>query len=537
MKLNGKLSVFAFVTLVGMSSAVAGDIQVVVENPDAVGIKGVGGASARYAVLTPQLGVKNTQRSKSIDIAASWAYCEELISKGLAKRGYCEPNFVYTFTASPNDPRNSSQYAHRLTSLPAAWDVNTGSTGVRVAIIDSGVQHTHPDLATNMWRNPNETVDGIDNDGNGFVDDIVGYDFVDRDADPDDLNDHGTHCAGITAAAGNNGEGVAGAAWNAAIMGVRVLDAQGSGFLSDVASGVRYAVDNGASVLSLSLGGPSASDTLERALSYACSKGAFIAVAAGNESADNDTVPAFPANHDLPCLISVAATDSSDNLADFSNRGIRKVHVAAPGVSILSTLPGGQYGNLSGTSMATPLVAGIGVLIKASKPELSGENIKSIVIDSVDKLGQLDGLIASGGRVNASNALALANGTTPTPPNPGSGSPGDSPGEEPAPSPEGEEDIEIDQATVTPSRLTLSGYVYTVEDEEVVEGQRVTTTCYTRQGSIVIFQAVSRATDEDGYFIYRFARRFASRLRSGVCALSTANMSSEVTRKLKFKRR
>ncbi len=478
--------------------------------------------------------------SKELDIAASKAYCEELVNSGRVRRGFCEPNYRYHSTVTPDDPRNGEQYAHSRVSLPTAWSTTTGSSSVRVAIIDTGVDAAHPDLAASILRKDSEPIDGVDNDGNGFVDDASGWDFVDKDNAPDDLNEHGTHCAGIAAGVGNNGVGISGAAWNASILPVRVLDAEGSGLLSGIAAGVRYAVDNGANVLSLSLGGSSGSDILERALSYACSKGAFIAVAAGNESADNDNpaTPSFPANYNLPCLVSVAASDAADNYADFSNYGSTKVHLAAPGVGILSTLPGNKYGLLSGTSMATPLVAGIAVLVKSAKPDLSGNDIKTILLGSVDVVAQMRGLSTTGGRVNANNAVALALGTAPTPPDPGSNNPEPSdPGSDPAPAPEDEEAIEIEEATVSSKQVRLTGYVYTVADEFVVEDVSVSINCVSRKGRIIISQASSGATDEDGYFSAQFGKRQAAQLKGGRCFLSTPLTSEEEVARLKFKRK
>ena len=529
-----------------ISTAQAAPVNVVIDVDGLLsGAVGAQSAAKGKPYLVIQSGVSaRSSDEKKVDIEASKKYCEKMVADGVVKKGFCEPNYLFSASVTPNDSRISQQYANERASLPSAWNTTTGSRSVSIAIIDSGVQSNHPDLQANAWSNPSEIVDGLDNDGNGYVDDVVGYDFVDSDNDPSDLNEHGTHCAGSAGAVGNNGEGIAGASWSASIMAVRVLDAQGSGFLSDVATGVRYAVDNGAKVLSLSLGGSSASTVLENALSYACSKGAFIAVAAGNESANNDSTPSYPANYNLPCLISVAATDQFDQLADFSNFGASTVHIAAPGVDILSTIPGSQYGFLSGTSMATPLVAGVGALVKALKPELSGADVKNILMQSSDRLGQLSGKLSSGGRVNAANALALAGGTTPTPPapapeNPGSGDPGDSPEEDPEDNP-GEDElfegIEVETATVQPGRVRLTGYLYYLDDESAVEGEQVLATCTTRRGQVVVLSASSSVTDEEGYFAFKFNRKVANKLRSGgFCYLGTEG-SEEVKVKLRVRR-
>ena len=513
----------------------AGPVNVVI---DTAGLVGPHAAAKGKPYLVFQDGVSAAgANDKKIDIDASKRYCDDLIASGKVKAGYCEPNYIYTASVTPNDPRADQQYANQNAALLSAWGVATGSKSVQIAVIDTGVQYTHPDLSANMWSNSKEIVDGVDNDGNGFIDDTVGYDFVEKDNDPNDLNEHGTHCSGSAGAVGNNGVGVSGASWNASIMAVRVLDAQGSGFLSDVASGVRYAVDNGAHVLSLSLGGSSSSEVLKNALSYACSKGAFVAVAAGNESANNDVTPSYPANYDLPCLISVAATDSADELADFTNFGASTVHIAAPGVDILSTIPGSTYGFLSGTSMATPLVAGIGALVKSVKPELSGADIKNILTQSADRLPNLNGKVSSGGRVNAANAIAAATGTTPTAPpsTPPESTPDD--GTDDPSDDTSAEAIEVETATIQTSKVVVSGYLYYVADESAVEGKRVEGTCTTKKGQVVVLAAQSTSSDEDGYFSFRFSRKVAAKLRSGGFCYLASDISDEVKVRLKVKRK
>jgi subtilisin family serine protease len=510
-----------FLIIISAQSSLA-ETNVVIKRSGIFGAKSEG---SPYIVMR-SAGIQATG-TNTVDIEESKAYCDSLIASGYVEKGSCEPNYQYHSKAVPNDPQWSQQYAHSRTSLPAAWDITVGSANVRIAIIDTGVDATHPDLAPNIYVNPSEPIDGIDNDGNGFIDDRSGWDFVFSDNLPSDLNDHGTHCAGIAAGAGNNSVGIAGGSWNSTILPIRVLDAEGSGFLSDIAAGVRYAADNGAQVLSLSLGGPSGSDILRDALSYACSKGKFIAVAAGNESSNNDSTPAFPANYDLPCLVSVAASDSSDNHADFSNFGASKVHFAAPGVDILSTLPGNRYGFLSGTSMATPLVAGIAALVKAAKTDLSGNDIKTVLMNSVDQVGQMSGLSISGGRVNANNAIALATGTTPTPPNPPN--PPSDPGTDPG---AGTQTIEVDQAYVNSRKVVVSGYLSA--DDEPVEGTEVYVDCRTRRRSQAGVQGVSRVTDDEGYFRLQFGKRIAARLiKGGICYLSTLSTTTQTVARLR----
>ncbi|WHY73170.1 S8 family peptidase [Fictibacillus enclensis] len=296
--------------------------------------------------------------------------------KNNANVEYAEPNYTYKATYTPNDTYFSSyQYAPQKVGAQSAWDVTKGSSSVKVAIVDTGVDYNHPDLAGKV---------------------IKGYDYVDNDSDPMDLNEHGTHCAGIAAAVTNNSRGIAGMAPNVSVLAVRVLDANGSGSLDDVASGIRYAADQGAKVISLSLGGPSSASTLQSAVSYAASKGSVVVAAAGNEST---SAPSYPAYYSS--AIAVAATDQNDRLASFSNYG-SWVDVAAPGVNILSTIPGGNYAYLSGTSMATPLVAGVAGLL-ASQGR-SASQIRSAIENTADKISGT-GTYFSKGRVNAANAV------------------------------------------------------------------------------------------------------------------------------------
>lgn len=288
-------------------------------------------------------------------------------------------------------------------SAQAAWTVSTGSRqGPVIAVIDTGVDYGHPDLAANIWTNPAEIPgDGIDNDGNGVIDDVHGYNAADETGDPMDDNSHGTHCSGTIAAEGNNGQGVVGVNWQAQVMAVKFLSASGGGSVADVIKSVVYATANGARLTSNSYGGGANEAEYEAfkasPLLHVC--------AAGNESRDNDRLGSYPASYDLPNIISVAASDRNDALAGFSNWGASSVDLAAPGVDILSTLPGGRYGTYSGTSMATPHVAGVAGLIATAYPEASNDQIKSRLLGSSDPVGEFAGKMVSGGRLNAAAAL------------------------------------------------------------------------------------------------------------------------------------
>ncbi|MEM7315422.1 MAG: S8 family serine peptidase, partial [Planctomycetota bacterium] len=269
-------------------------------------------------------------------------------------------------------------------NAPESWAQGITGEGVTVAVVDSGVDWDHVDLAGSIWSNSGEIAgDGIDNDGNGYVDDIRGWDFVYNDANPDDVNGHGTHVAGTIAAAMNS-IGATGVAHDATIMPVRVLGDSGSGGTLGVANGIRYAVDNGADVINLSLGGGYSSAILS-ALQYADRNGVFVVAASGNDGA---SVASYPALHSsgLSNVISVGAHNSTDRIAGFSNDdGGRAVQVDAPGVSIYSTLPNNRYGNYSGTSMAAPHVAGLAALLVSANPSISNAEIRNAITGGAER--------------------------------------------------------------------------------------------------------------------------------------------------------
>ena len=263
----------------------------------------------------------------------------------------------------------------QVMGILTAWRQVTGSDTI-VAIVDSGVDVSHRDLAPNIWTNAGEVAgNGVDDDHNGFVDDINGYDFVDRDGNPADQNGHGTHVAGIVGARGDNGLGGSGVAQRVRMMAVRVLDANAAGTTDNVAKGIRYAVDNGARIVNLSLAGPSAGAELEAAVAYAHARGVLIVAAAGNQSRDLGASPAFPVSLADDFVIGVAAMNSQLQLADISNYGAG-ADIAAPGADILSTAVGGGYEWRTGTSMAAPAVAGTLALIAAARPDLGADGLR-----------------------------------------------------------------------------------------------------------------------------------------------------------------
>ena len=344
---------------------------------------------------------------------------------------YAEPDFILEASATTaNDPdfgklyglNNTGQTAGTADAdidAPEAWDTTSGSASTVVAVIDEGVDINHPDLKNNIWTNPDEVAgNGVDDDRNGLVDDVNGWDFVNNDAgvyDRDPVtgkgDEHGTHVAGTIAAQGNNSLGVVGVNWQAKVMPLKVLGANGTGSTSNAIKALDYAVNKGVMVSNNSYGyngAPSLSFTA--ALTRADVAGHLFVAAAGNGGADrvgddNDASAHYPSSYNMPNVVSVAATDSKDALASFSNYGAVSVDLAAPGVSIRSTLPGNTYGSYSGTSMATPHVAGVAALIKSNTPNLDDAGIKANLLQSVDKKAGLSGKTASGGRLNAANAL------------------------------------------------------------------------------------------------------------------------------------
>jgi len=292
---------------------------------------------------------------------------------------------------------------------PEAWDITTGSTDVIVGLVDTGVDYAHEDLAANMWVNVAERdgAPGVDDDGNGYVDDVHGIQASGGviTGDPYDDHGHGTHCAGIIGAVGNNGIAVVGANWNVRIMALKFLDATGYGLESDAALCLEYAVANGAQILNNSYGGPDDVPELYQAIQTANSAGVLFCTSAGNETNDNDLIPCYPASYDLPNIISVASTGGSDNISYFSNYGATSVDVGAPGEAIWSTWPGDEYQLLDGTSMACPFVVGVAALVKAHEPGLSLPDLRDRVMWTGDWTFDLQETTVTGLRVNAYNAL------------------------------------------------------------------------------------------------------------------------------------
>ena len=327
-----------------------------------------------------------------------------------------------SISGSPNDPRFSDQWSlnnlgqdggTKRADIDAlqAWIKTRGSDKVVVAVLDSGVDYTHKDLVANMWTRPDNVPEYVD-DELGSFDDIHGFDADTNVADPMDDNGHGTHCAGIIGAEGDNGEGIAGINWSVSIMPLKFLGRGGFGTTKNAIEAINYAIDRkqkgvNVRVINASWGSTQYSRALEDAIRAAGEQGILFVAAAGNNGTDNDKRAHYPSNYNLPNVISVAALDRTDSMASFSNYGIKTVHIAAPGRDILSTWLNDAYRDASGTSMAAPHVSGVAALILASEPSLSVAKLRERILDTVDELPSLKGKVASGGRLCAAQALGL----------------------------------------------------------------------------------------------------------------------------------
>jgi subtilisin family serine protease len=312
---------------------------------------------------------------------------------------YAEPDYLAHIIATPNDAEYSNQWGLTKISAPAAWDTTTGSSDVVVAVVDAGIDVTHPDLSGQLWQNPGEIAgNGIDDDNNGYIDDIHGWNLVNNNADLSDNTGHGTQVAGIIAATTNNGVGIAGVCWQCRLMVVKVVSSGGVANYSDIAAGVAYAAQKGAKVINLSLGGNSDSITLKAAVASASS----TAVVVGGAGNDNSSAAFYPAAYD-DYVLAVAGTTQTDTKVSTSNYGTW-VDVSAPGEAIRTTFSGGTYADSSGTSMAAPFVAGLAGLIRSQNPTWSANLTRAQIINTTDNIDGVnpgyEGKLGSG-RINA----------------------------------------------------------------------------------------------------------------------------------------
>jgi len=330
---------------------------------------------------------------------------------------YIEPNWIYHTMHTPDDAYFHKQWGLKKIQAEKAWDISLDYKDIIVAVIDTGIDYTHSDLKNQMWVNEKELngEPGVDDDENGYVDDIYGYDFVNKDGDPIDDHSHGTHCAGVIGAE-HNSTGIAGINKYIKLMALKFLSKSGSGSAADAILAVKYAVDHGANILSNSWGGGGSSQAMKEAIEYAKSKGVIFVAAAGNESNNNDSKPTYPASYKVDNVISVAASDTSDKKASFSNYGV-SVHIAAPGVNIYSTVTNNKFASYSGTSMACPHISGALALLM-SHETLTLKEYKARLIDTSDYLENWEDSTVNAGRLNLWNLLKNIKPERPLPPNP-----------------------------------------------------------------------------------------------------------------------
>ncbi len=330
---------------------------------------------------------------------------------------HVEPNFRYDLRRTPDDPEFARQWGLQTIGAPDAWDVTTGSSDIVVAVFDTGLQYLHEDIRENAWRNPNEIAGNqIDDDNNGYIDDIHGVDFVEDDADPLDDDGHGSHVSGIIGARGNNAAGVAGVNWDISIMALRITSVDDFATTDKILDALQYVVDmksRGINIVAVnnSWGGPNSSQILHDAFTALADVGIVIVCAAGNQGQNSDLFPEFPANYDVDGLLSVAASTRGDRLAGFSNFGLHNVDLAAPGTTTLSLHKDNDSLNfLQGTSMAAPHVTGAAALLFASDPTLSPTALASLLVGGVEQSAEFLDIVGSGGRLSLTAPLEVVKG-------------------------------------------------------------------------------------------------------------------------------
>ena len=341
---------------------------------------------------------------------------------------YVEPDYRVSIASIPNDPRfedlwglnNEGQTGGTVDAdidAPEAWSISTGSRDIVVGVIDTGVDYSHPDLAANAWVNSGEIAgDGIDNDGNGYIDDVHGINAITDAGDPMDDEGHGTHVSGTIGASGNNGVGIVGVNHDVSIAGCKFLAADGTGSTSGAIKCIDYMVglkNSGVNlrVLNNSWGGGGYSQALADAITASEQADILFVAAAGNDAVDNDVNPHYPSNYENDNVLSIASTDSRDNMSGFSQWGLTSVDMGAPGSAILSTIPGGGYASYSGTSMATPHVAGAAALVLSVNPDLTSLELKELLMSSGDANAALNGKTVAGTRLNVNQAVIDADPT------------------------------------------------------------------------------------------------------------------------------
>lgn len=351
----------------------------------------------------------------------------------------CSQNFELALVRVPNDPDYEPYlWGLKLLAAPAAWDITTGTSDAVVAVIDTGINQSHPDLARNIWANPREIPNnGKDDDANGYVDDALGVNTITGKGNGTDDQGHGTHVAGTIGATGDNGIGVTGVNWNVRLMSVKFLSSSGGGSTANAIRSVEYVIAQkrrGHNVVAInaSWGGTSFSQALLDSVKSAATQGILFVAAAGNDATNSDRTRFYPAGFQADNVVAVASIDSSGSLSSFSNYGLESVHIAAPGRSIYSTWFPSGYQSISGTSMASPHVAGVAALAYAACPRLTMSFLKQVVLSNGVKSTMLRAFVSTGSVVNAAGSVLAATSlcppASPTPtPSPSPTSPEGSP--------------------------------------------------------------------------------------------------------------
>lgn len=376
------------------------------------------------AELTTLAGVRKVRElpgANAIVVEPSAAVSSEEAISGLREADgvrYVQRNYVHEALGIPSDPLWDELWGMQKIGAPAAWDKISGGP-VTVAVIDTGIDTTHQDLAPNLWRNQGEIAGNrVDDDSNGVIDDVNGATFQGSgrvtSGDPTDTDGHGTHVSGTIAGKTGDNYGVVGVNPAAKVLAVSFIGPRGGSSVDAIRS-IDYAVRNGAKVINASWGGGPSEPALKEAIARAGNAGVLFVAAAGNDGKDADKLPMYPAAYDLPNIVSVAATTPDDELASFSNYGATSVDIAAPGTGIVSSVPVDDFDSYSGTSMASPHVAGAASLVLAQEPGLSVGALKDRLLKSVDTVSGLQGTSVSGGRLNVARAVGAGNGQ-PKPP-------------------------------------------------------------------------------------------------------------------------
>lgn len=404
------------------ADAVPGELIVHYEGGTDAGerAEALGQVGGRGAEELPLPRTQLVQVGRGTDLEEAAAALEK--TPGVA---YAEPNGIFRLQALPDDPDFRDQWGLRNMALeiqgleglldadidaPEAWDLTTGSASIPVAVLDSGMDYTHPDLAANVWHNAAEVNGrpGVDDDRDGYVDDVIGWDFLAGSPAPWDLSGHGTHVAGTIGARGNNGVGVTGVEWQSALMPLRICDANGDCNYAAAVRAIDYAADHGARVINGSFAGFDGSDAIRSAIRSA--PGSLFVFSAGNWGADTGRQPTYPCAYNEPNLICVTASGPTDGLLGIANYG-SAVDIAAPGEEILSTyarnLNDGAYAFMDGTSMAAPQVSGAAALVWSRFPSESPSQVRTRLLEGADHPGLLQGLLGGAGRLNVARAMDL----------------------------------------------------------------------------------------------------------------------------------